>query len=149
VAHPDNDIRDVLWQLAFQFKLSTKAAIADDNLPLNGMHVRLLRLIRTQPDCTANQLANLTRRDKAQITRVLKELDGMGLIQRAPHPDDKRSQIISLSAPGRALMRKAEHAQEKVKTTLLKGLSQTEIDAFLATARRMIDNLDREQGGQS
>lgn len=139
--NPEASIRDVLWQLAFQFKVSTKQAIDHYDLPLNGMHVRLLRLIRAERNCTANSLASITHRDKAQITRVLKELTAMGLIEKTPHPSDKRSQLLTLSGQGQALMKRAQRAEDDVKTTLLRGLSGKEVETFVALANKMLANL--------
>lgn len=139
--NPDSDIRHALWQLAFQFKVSTKRAIREYGLPLNGMHVRMLHLIRTQPHCTANQLVAVTGRDKAQITRVLKELESMALIGRTPHPSDKRSQIVALSPQGQELMGRTLAAEHAVEKRLLKGMSRREMDTFISLAHKMLDNL--------
>ena len=106
----DSDIRQVLWQLAFQFKVSSKRAVRDYDLPLNGMHIRLLQMIRRHPDCTAQQIASVTGRDKAQITRVIKELEGMALITRTPDPGDRRAQLLSLNEKGRGLMARIQDA---------------------------------------
>lgn len=139
--NPDSDIRNAIWQLAFQFKVSTKRTIREYGLHLNGMHVRMLHLIRTQPRCTANQLVAVTGRDKAQITRVLKELESMTLIERTPHPSDKRSQILALSEQGRDLMGRTRAAEQAVETRLLKGMSRREVDTFVGLAHKMLDNL--------
>ncbi|EKF76072.1 MarR family transcriptional regulator [Alcanivorax hongdengensis A-11-3] len=139
--NPDSDIRHALWQLAFQFKVSTKRAIRDYGLPLNGMHVRTLHLIRSQPDCTANQLATITGRDKAQITRLLKELEAMALITRTPHPGDRRSQIVALSDTGRELMARTVEAEKAVEKRLLKGMSKEEVSTFVSLAHKMLENL--------
>ena len=70
----ESDIRNAIWQLAFQFKVSSKKAIRQYGLPLNGMHVRILHMIGATPACTANRIVLASGRDKAQITRLLKEL---------------------------------------------------------------------------
>lgn len=140
----DSNVRDVIWQLAFQFKVNIKQAIREYGLSLNGMHVRLLHLIHDHADCTANQLALNTRRDKAQITRSLKDLEGMGLIERTPHPNDKRSQIVTLSEAGQALMQRTGKVEREVTGRLLEGLSEEEVKTFVALSRKMLDNLDNE-----
>lgn len=145
--NPDSDIRNTLWQLAFQFKVSTKRTIREHGLHLNGMHVRLLYLILSRPECTANGLATSTGRDKAQITRVIKELEAMGLLVRTPHPSDKRSQILALSALGRQLMARTRHAEQAVEARLLKGMSKEEVALFLALAHKMLDNLREPPNG--
>ncbi|MAY38503.1 MULTISPECIES: MarR family winged helix-turn-helix transcriptional regulator [Spongiibacter] len=136
-----SDIRNTIWHLAFQFKVSAKHAIRDRGLPLNGMHARMLSLIQHQERCTANQLATTTGRDKAQITRLLKELEDMGLLTRRPHPSDKRSQLLTLSTDGQALMATVEKAEHAVEAQMLKGLSQDEVASFLKLAEKMLNNL--------
>lgn len=138
------DIRQVLWQLAFQFKANSKRAIRDYDLPLNGMHVRLLQMIARQPACTAQRIAASTGRDKAQITRVIKELEAMDLVTRSPNPEDRRSQLLALSKTGQGLMTRIQEAEDEVRKTLLRGIPKKEVDAFIATGNRMLDNLREE-----
>ena len=137
----DSDIRQVLWQLAFQFKVSSKRAVRDYDLPLNGMHIRLLQMIRRHPDCTAQKIASVTGRDKAQITRVIKELEGMALITRTPDPEDRRAQLLSLNEKGRGLMARIKDAEDDVKKTLLKGINKKDQNTFIEIGNRMLDNL--------
>jgi|TARA_E500000305_G_scaffold52791_1_gene41963 DNA-binding MarR family transcriptional regulator len=137
----ETDIRQVLWQLAFQFKVSTKRAVRDYDLPLNGMHVRLLQMIHRQPDCTAQQIAGVTGRDKAQITRVIKELESMALITRTPDPEDRRAQLLSLNKKGQGLMARIKDAEDEVKKTLLKGINKKDQNTFIEIGNRMLDNL--------
>ncbi|HEX5676418.1 MAG TPA: MarR family transcriptional regulator [Alcanivorax sp.] len=137
----ETDIRQVLWQLAFQFKVSTKRAVRDYDLPLNGMHVRLLQMIDRHPDCTAQQIAGVTGRDKAQITRVVKELESMALITRTPDPEDRRAQLLSLNEKGQGLMARITDAEDEVKKTLLKGINKKDQNTFIEIGNRMLDNL--------
>ena len=137
----ETDIRQVLWQLAFQFKVSSKRAIRDYDLPINGMHVRLLQMIHRQPDCTAQHIAAVTGRDKAQITRVIKELEAMDLVTRTPNPEDRRSQLLALSETGAGLMARIQEAEDDVKARLLKGIPKRDQDTFIEIGNRMLDNL--------
>ncbi len=137
----ETDIRQVLWQLAFQFKVSTKRAVRDYDLPLNGMHVRLLQMIHRHPDGTAQQIARVTGRDKAQITRVIKELESMALIMRTPDPADRRAQLLSLNEKGLGLMARIKDAEDEVKKTLLKGINKKDQNTFIEIGNRMLDNL--------
>ena len=139
--HHDSDLRNVIWQLAFQYKVNIKRAIRQYGLSLNGMHVRLLHMIRATPDCTANQLVASSGRDKAQITRLLKELEAMALITRTPHPGDRRSQIVALSEQGQGLMERTREVENDVEERLLKGVSRKDVDTFVAIAHKMLDNL--------
>lgn len=136
-----NSLRDALWQLSYQFKVSIKRTITAQGLQLNGMHVRLLHLLAQQPHISANQLVTITARDKAQITRLIKELDAKGLLQRQANPADKRSQLLSLSAPGTALTQRTRAVEEQLENRLLAGISAAEIDTFIDLTNRMLTNL--------
>ena len=105
------------------------------------MHIRLLQMIRRHPDCTAQQIAGVTGRDKAQITRVVKELEGMALITRTPDPEDRRAQLLSLNEKGRGLMARIKDAEDEVKKTLLKGINKKDQNTFIEIGNRMLDNL--------
>ncbi|MHB0775628.1 MarR family winged helix-turn-helix transcriptional regulator [Halomonas sp. WWR20] len=137
----ESDIRQVLWQLAFQFKVSAKRAVRQHDLKLNGMHVRLLQMIHAHPGCTANRLVTITGRDKAQITRVIQELESMGLIARTPHPDDRRSHLLALSNDGESLMTRIGKAEDEVERALLKGISRQDQATFIEIGNRMLTNL--------
>lgn len=138
---PSNSLRDALWQLSYQFKVNIKRTITDQGLHLNGMHVRLLRLLAQQPHISANQLVAITARDKAQITRLIKELDAKGLLLRQANPTDKRSQLLSLSASGAELTRQTCAVEESLEERLLAGISAAEINTFIGLANRMLANL--------
>lgn len=136
-----SSILDVLWQLAFHVKIRCKRAVQQYGLDLNGMHVRTLRLLQSHPGCTAIQLCEISGRDKAQITRLLKDLEARGLIRRQPHPHDRRSQTLSLTSSAEALMARIRAAENEVEEQYVTGLSEQELQAFRVTARKMLANL--------
>ena len=85
--------------------------------------------------------ANKVSRKAHQCKAMLKELEDMGLLTRRPHPSDKRSQLLTLSADGQALMATVEKAEHAVEAQMLKGLSQDEVASFLKLAEKMLNNL--------
>ena len=42
--------------------------------------------------------------ERAHVSKVVKKLQAMGLVEVAPHPDDRRSSLLSVSPAGRALV---------------------------------------------
>lgn len=105
------------------------------------MHMRLLHLLADNPQCSANQLSKVTGRDKAQITRLVKELEQKALVQRRPNPSDKRGQLLMLSEKGRDLSAATHAVERQVEDDLLHGLSEDEIATFIELANRMLANL--------
>ncbi|WP_339615744.1 MarR family transcriptional regulator [uncultured Gilvimarinus sp.] len=137
-----SDIHDTLWQLAFHIKVNCKRAAQEFGVSLGGMHVRALHLIQAEKQpCTANRLCAVSGRDKGQITRLVKELEAQRLIDRRPHPEDGRSQILSLTRKGIALLGKIRAAEQEVEAQYLHGLTPEEHEAFVAIGKKMLANI--------
>ncbi|TGD72567.1 MarR family transcriptional regulator [Mangrovimicrobium sediminis] len=134
-------VRDLLWQLAFQFKVRCHQAVRESGLDLGGMHVRMLQVIDEEPQCTANRLCQRSGRDKAQITRLVKELERQGLVKRSPHPTDGRSQVLQLTGRAKRLVGRVREVEQDVERQYVEGLSERELAAFVATGRKMLDNV--------
>lgn len=49
---------------------------------------------------TLSTLAELLVADKGQVSRTVRELEGLGLIERTPDPEDGRSSLLSPTAEG-------------------------------------------------
>ncbi len=79
---------------------------------------------------------------KGRITRLLKEIENDGLIERRPHPIDRRSQTLHLTAAGDALMNDVQSAEQDVRTRMTRGLTPKQIRDFDEIANLMADNLD-------
>lgn len=63
--------------------------------------------------------------DKGQLSRAVRELEQLGLIQREPDPDDGRASILSPTAHGLARLAQARAPQED---TLAKALAGWPVD---------------------
>jgi DNA-binding MarR family transcriptional regulator len=59
---------------------------------------------------TSRQLCQQLNVLPPNMVVLLRELDKRGLIERQPHPTDRRAMGLLLSAEGKALMKKAEKA---------------------------------------
>ncbi|WP_194421723.1 MarR family winged helix-turn-helix transcriptional regulator [Microbacterium abyssi] len=61
---------------------------------------------------TASTLAEVLQMDKGQLSRTIRELEDLGLIQRVPDPADRRSVVISPTEEGLARLAAARRPQE-------------------------------------
>jgi DNA-binding MarR family transcriptional regulator len=63
---------------------------------------------------TLSALADSLMADKGQISRSVRELEGLGLIQRTPDPDDGRSSLLSPTPLGLERLEAARAPQESL-----------------------------------
>lgn len=137
----DPQLGEALHQLMHAYKRALRRAYRDDDLELSVSHIRALKAIRTLSPCTAQQISQRTQRDKAQTTRLLKDLLAADVIARSPHPDDRRSQILSLTPTGSELLARVDASERQVHTELAQRLNDDDLNAFIRLSRLMIDNL--------
>lgn len=112
-------------------------------LPLS--HLRVLGEIGRHEGVMAREIAAALLQDKGLITRVTRELEREGLIERHPHPTDSRAAHLALSVDGRALRERIKTIEKACDAQMVAALSTDQTDAFIDTVNAMTEQLDREQ----
>jgi len=79
---------------------------------------------------TLSALAETLVADKGQISRTVRELEGLGLVTRTPDPDDGRSSLISATPQGLARLETARAPQQSTLLQRLDSWSIDEIDSL-------------------
>ncbi|WHO39208.1 MarR family transcriptional regulator [Sphingobium sp. AP49] len=108
----------------------------------------LLYLDRLGPDVRQIELAEELGITQPSLVRTLDQLQLSALVERCPHPDDRRSNIITLTTSGRDLVGRIETRLQDMRNDLLDGVP----DADIETAVNLLDLLRRrigERRGQS
>jgi DNA-binding MarR family transcriptional regulator len=77
---------------------------------LRTVDFSVLSVIGHRPGVTSRQLCQQLNVLPPNMVVLLRDLDKRGLIERQPHPTDRRAMGLLLSASGKALMKKAEKA---------------------------------------
>tara|TARA_B100000161_G_C33494295_1_gene388515 strand:- start:448 stop:939 length:492 start_codon:yes stop_codon:yes gene_type:complete len=133
---------ETLHRLVHAYKRSLMNAMVDADMPMPISHKRVMKWIIRIPGITAQQMAEKSGQDKGRITRLLKELENDGLIERRPHPIDRRSQTLHLTAAGETRMEAFRTVEQDVRTRMTRGLTPQQIRDFVEIANLMADNLD-------
>lgn len=112
------------------------ASVFDDELRpfgLRGTQVSVLVTLDGLGPSPAARLAESLHADQSTISRAVRRLNQLGLVQDCQCPQDARAQLLSLSEDGRELLKKAHpawlRAQETVRETLGPGLCGALLDA--------------------
>lgn len=83
--------------------------------------------------------------EPTSLSRSLKGMEDMGLIVRRPDAADRRSVRVFLTPEGVSARRQARDLVVLVNTELRSLLGADEVDALLASLRRLNDVLDRPE----
>ena len=143
----DSNLSDTLHRLVHVYKSRLRAEVAQRELGLPITHMRALKGICRNPHSTAQSIAQRMDRDKAQITRVLKELLSDGLIEKRPNPDDGRSQLLFPTEKGSEVMNHLLQAERETAVAMTRSLSAQELTLFAEMSARMVENLSRDSDG--
>src|SRR5215472_14330484 len=82
-----------------------------------------------QPELSDSQLAALAAHEKVQppsITRVIASLEERGLIQRMPHPSDRRQVVLTVTDQGRDVVKQVRQLREAWLARRLRDLTPEE-----------------------
>ncbi|WP_316316605.1 MarR family winged helix-turn-helix transcriptional regulator, partial [Clavibacter michiganensis] len=70
-------------------------------------------LIRTGPT-GADTVARTARVQPQTMSRTLERLERDGLVERSPHPDDRRRRVVTVTEAGRRAWETAKHIEREV-----------------------------------
>ncbi|MEQ4303457.1 MarR family winged helix-turn-helix transcriptional regulator [Plantactinospora sp. B6F1] len=91
--------------------------------------------------------AALSRRTgiyRSDMVGVLNELAERGLVERAPDPDDRRRNVITITAQGRRQLRRLDQVLDDLHEELLAPLLPAERDQFVQLLTRLLDHHTRQ-----
>jgi len=140
-ARMDTPLINSLFTLMQHYRVTIRESINANELGLNAMHVRCLYIINDIENCTANDIVQKMRRDKAQIARLIKELINLGLVEKTASIKDKRCFIISFTTEGKALLTKVLEAEKAINEKMCKNISEEQVNTFTNVIDKMNNNL--------
>jgi len=111
------------------------AALAEHELSV-AQYASLLTLAE-QPGLSPANVARCVASTRQAANQLLTGLERAGLVERAPHPSDRRSQRIFLTSAGAERLRAAAPAVRAAEASLEAGLDLGEATAARAWLRRM------------
>lgn len=91
---------------------------------------------------TPRELADVERVQPPTMTKIVAKLEERGLVQRTPHPTDRRQVILATTEGGRALLDQFERVRDEWLARRLAELSDTERET-LHHAAEILQRLSR------
>ncbi|MBP1886670.1 MarR family winged helix-turn-helix transcriptional regulator [Sinorhizobium mexicanum] len=92
---------------------------------------------------TQRDLARFAKVEQPPMAQMLARMERDGLIQRTPHPDDRRSSRIVLTRAAQARLPDAIETLFKGNRDAMDGFTEEEAVQLVALLTRLIENLDQ------
>ena len=114
-------------------------ALAASGIALS--HYSLLMTLAAAQCVSQRELGSQTSIDPRNLVALLDQLEQQGLVKRAARPGDRRVRSVSLSAKGRARMRRLARAGARVEREFLAALTPSEQATLRALLRKLYENV--------
>ncbi|MDQ6672929.1 MAG: MarR family transcriptional regulator [Chloroflexota bacterium] len=89
----------LLLQLAFE-RVHAHFAAAVAELDLAPAQARALHELNLEPPISMRELAERLKSDPSNVTGLIDRLEARGLVERRPHPNDRRIKALALTSAG-------------------------------------------------
>ncbi|HEV7896709.1 MAG TPA: MarR family transcriptional regulator [Planosporangium sp.] len=108
---------------------------------LTRARATVLWQVHRQGPATQRQLAQTLAVTARNVTGLVDGLEAGGFVIRAPHPQDRRATLVTLTDAGRAVAAQLEADYAAASARLFAGLSSRDVQRFTATLDLLTDRL--------
>lgn len=134
---PPVQIFDALHELLRIFRARMRQRLAAVHPDLSFGELRVLMQVGAHPGCAQKALVERSHIDKAQMARLLTQLQDKGWLLRSESAHDRRVRELRLSAAGQRLFRQLAAQRATLAAELLQGCppaQQAQLQRLLAQA---------------
>jgi DNA-binding MarR family transcriptional regulator len=119
-----------------QYTDLTGAALAP--LGIDAREWVALRYLEDEPQLSQAEAAKRLGIDRTTMVAVIDELERKGLVERRPHPDDRRKNAVQVTAAGRDVSRRATGRVDECERKFLAGLGEVQARQLKRALRAVI-----------
>lgn len=101
----------------------------------------VLKQLYDKGEVNQRELATNTFKDHPTMTRIIDLLKAKALIERKPHPSDRRSFIIALTAEGKTMVEDCLPEVQKIRMKAWENLSEKDFQEFKRILESIYQNL--------
>lgn len=142
---PKHSESDLIWQTLVAWVMDSRGdwrRKVTDATGLPFSRIRALKRLHAGP-MTLKDLAEAMSTDAPAATVAINDLESRGLVERCPHPENRRAKLVSITPAGRHAIAATRRVVDTAPAALQR-LSATDIK----TLRRILDKISvpRETG---
>ena len=139
-------VEDHISTLTRKLNLIVRNAATAVDPSLQPVGYRLLRTIQRCGTVQASVAADMLVVDRSVISRQIRQLEELGLVETRTDPDDGRARILALTDEGNARMRSVNPTNRTIMHGLLTSWSVDELESFAAQVERLNQTADVATG---
>jgi DNA-binding MarR family transcriptional regulator len=109
-------------------------------LGVNGREAAVLRAIDDTNALSQGEIARRMDVDRTTMVALIDDLQEKGLVERCQDPQDRRKNVVELTAAGRDTVRRAADLAAEAERTFLRRLSAADAEQFRKTLRVLIED---------
>lgn len=102
----------------------------------------ILKNLRKHADLSQKELAEYCEKDQPTLTRIVDLLVGKNLVERRPHPSDRRSFVVHLTATGEQTVDQLTSDINEIRMQAWKNLDESDFQHLKRILDTIYNNLD-------
>ena len=102
----------------------------------------LLKSLAMRGSMRVTDLATCTNLDTSTVSRHVSQLERAGLVRRGPDPDDRRAQLVELSAEGSALLEDGFRRRRAILSRTLDHWESADLAQLEQLLSRFVDDVN-------
>jgi DNA-binding MarR family transcriptional regulator len=126
--------------LISQLAAHTRRLVSDAfaGVGARGYHYRILAALHEFGVSSQIDLAKRVGMDRSDVVAAINELVAEGQVERAPDPDDRRRNVVSITKAGERQLRRLDRAIDGVQEELLEPLGPDDRQLLASLLSRLL-----------
>ena len=108
-----------------------------------SQHMLLVHLRHCEDGYSQKELAEHLNISPAALAVKIKKLESDGFITRAKNPDDSRTNAVSITPKGKAILDKTYKLFSGIDARMIEGIPEEQLQNFVQCLNKMYSNLEK------
>lgn len=131
---------DTVYELSVRVAQAMEQGLAESGL--NTSRAEVLFRLRGQGPMVQRELSQALRCTPRHVTGLVDALQSAGLVERQPHPTDRRATLVVLTTAGTKLATGMFAGREASAREMFGDVPERDLVTTVAVLRRVLDGLD-------
>ena len=118
---------------------------SEKGIGLTKVQWLLLKILNDRNGESQHNLAFLTSRDKASLTRLINTMENKNLVARIPSKSDQRINQIYITKHGEKILKKAQPVIMEMIMEMQDGISEEERGLAISVLKKLMNNIKSEE----